>query len=614
MPIGEFLVRKGLVTDGQIRAALKQQKKTGGRLGEILQAATGIRSLDYYKALSVYYGLDFVDLTQFNPDTSLLNEQDRHMYASGLLLPVGTENGQAIVATADPNENTFKKIRDTWGPGTRIVATAKFDIFSILQKTFNKNYSHEIMAELYENDSTKSAKNTFTPSQKYTGIGLLIMFSLVLYVSYPFGVMALNTFLTMSITGVLLFKFTLTAIGMKIHHEKEDNQPQTDERILPVYTILVPLRKEKLVTIEHLSQNLQLLNYPAHKLDIKLVLEYDDFETIQIVKDLRLPSYFEIVLVPHGSPRTKPRACNYALKFARGEYITIFDAEDRPDPNQLKSAIKAFRDGGERLACVQCCLNYYNSKENWLTRMFTMEYTFWFDLMLPALSKLNAPIPLGGTSNHFKTALLKQMVAWDPFNVTEDADLGIRMGRLGYISRVIPSTTYEEANCKISNWIKQRTRWIKGYMQTYLVHMRNPVKLIKDLGGWGFLSFQFFVGGTVVSNLANIVLLLIFIASLIFGYSKVSNLFPSPTLQLAWFNLIAGNLLLILFNLMGVLRRRMYSIMPYVLTAPIYWLLASFASYRALYQLFSNPSYWEKTEHGISSVFVSEKPDTIKKM
>lgn len=604
MQIGDFLVSKGLVTTEQIQEALNRQKKTGGRLGEILQAIAGIRSLDYYNALSCYFNLEFVDLTRIQMDTTLLTEGDRPFYSRELVLPIMRDGENVVVATADPSETTFSLIRARWGENAKIVVTAKFDIFFALQKIFANNYSHEIVAELYEKDSSKSAAKTFTRGQMSAAAITIAAFALLLYVSYPTGMIIFNAFLTFSVSFVLLYKFILSAIGFTIPVAHKKEQTKLDEQTLPMYTILVPMLREKRVTVEHLAENLKLLDYPTHKLDIKLVLESDDTDTIEIVKDLKLPPYFEIVRVPVSEPRTKPKACNYAVKFARGEFVTIYDAEDKPDPDQLKLALMTFRQGDERLACVQCALNYYNSKENWLTRMFTTEYTFWFDLMLPALSRLNLPIPLGGTSNHFRTAFLKEMVAWDPFNVTEDADLGTRMSRLKYRSQAVTSTTYEEANCRTINWIKQRTRWIKGYMQTYLVHMRNPIKLFRDLGPKGFMSFQLFIGGTVFSNLANIILLVIFTLGLLIGHDKISVLFPSPTMELAYLNLLVGNLLLMLLNAMAIWRRRMYSLVPLVLTVPVYWFLASVASYRALHQLFFNPSRWEKTEHGISKLFI----------
>lgn len=608
--LGEFLVKEGLANQQEIDAAMAMQRLNGGRLGEILQAQLGIRALDYYKALARYYGRDFVDLVADKPDSRLLLDSERDIYVRELVLPVRQKSGAIQVATADPSDRVFQLIRTRWGDNAHIVVTSKFDIFWTIQNAFNKNYTHEIINELYEKTPEKSAFKTFTMAQKVIAITVLAGFFALLYIHHPAASILANTILTLSVTATLAYKLLFAVIGLSIPIRPPINDiDEMDEPSLPVYTILVPLFHEKRVTIESLANNLQKLDYPPHKLDIKLVLESDDLETINIAKALHLPSRFEIVLIPPSEPRTKPKACNYALKFARGEYVTIFDAEDHPDPRQIKLALRAFSEGDAKLACVQCALNYYNSRENWLTRMFTMEYTFWFDLMLPAMSKLSQPIPLGGTSNHFRTEFLRNMVAWDPFNVTEDADLGIRINRLGYESKVLSSTTYEEATSRVIPWIKQRTRWMKGYMQTYLVHMRQPARLYRELGLKGFLGFQLFVGGAIFANLTNLILLVVFGLTLWFGASFTSYLFPSPILEVAWFNFVVGNLLLMLLNLLAIWRRRMFDLIPFVLTVPVYWLLASIATYRALYQIFFKPSYWDKTEHGVSKVHRTDLHD-----
>ena len=269
---------------------------------------------------------------------------------------------------------------------------------------------------------------------------------------------------------------------------------------LPTYTILVPMFREPEV-LPILAGAIRRLDYPLAKLDVKLVLEEGDQETIDAAKRLGLESIFEIVRVPPSQPQTKPKACNYALSFARGELLVIYDAEDKPEPDQLKKAVVGFRKSPENTACLQARLNYFNADENWLTRLFTIDYSLWFDFMLPALDYLKMPIPLGGTSNHFRTEVLRELRAWDPYNVTEDADLGVRLTQEGYRVGVINSTTFEEANVSVGNWIRQRSRWLKGYMQTYLVHMRRPVHLFRSLGPSPFLGFQFFVGGNIVAGL-----------------------------------------------------------------------------------------------------------------
>jgi len=206
----------------------------------------------------------------------------------------------------------------------------------------------------------------------------------------------------------------------------DDEVAAIDERLLPVYTILVPMYKESSV-IRRLIENLEQLDYPKFKLDIRLLVEEDDVEAQELLRSLQLPHHYSIIVVPHSKPKTKPKACNYGLIHAKGEYVVIYDAEDRPEPDQLKKVHLAFTRSPESCCCIQAKLNYYNSEQNILTRWFTQEYSMWFDLLLPGLMQLDIPIPLGGTSNHFKTEILKRLNAWDPYNVTEDADLGIRL-------------------------------------------------------------------------------------------------------------------------------------------------------------------------------------------
>jgi len=189
-----------------------------------------------------------------------------------------------------------------------------------------------------------------------------------------------------------------------------------------------------------------------------------------------------IIVVPDGQPRTKPKACNVGLRFAHGEFLVIYDAEDRPAPDQLRRAVAAFRAAPPEMVCLQARLSYWNVDENALTRFFTLEYAHWFDLMLDGLAALRLPIPLGGTSNHFRVQPLRMVGAWDPHNVTEDADLGLRVAAQGMTVSTLASTTLEEACCRPWPWIKQRTRWIKGYMQTALVHTRHPIRFVRAAG------------------------------------------------------------------------------------------------------------------------------------
>jgi cellulose synthase/poly-beta-1,6-N-acetylglucosamine synthase-like glycosyltransferase len=297
-----------------------------------------------------------------------------------------------------------------------------------------------------------------------------------------------------------------------------------------------------------------------------------------------------VVAVPPGGPRTKPKALNFALPFARGTFTVIYDAEDRPEPAQLREALEAFRDGGERLACVQAPLSIDNTADSWLARLFTAEYAGHFDVFLPGLSALRLPLPLGGSSNHFRTASLRALAAWDPYNVTEDADLGMRLARFGYCAGTIGATTYEEAPTRLGPWLRQRTRWFKGWMQTWLVHMRAPAKLWRDLGPAGFFGFQLIVGGSAFFALVHP----LFLAALI------DDAFGGTLTRLYFATAVAGYLASAVLGFIGLKRRGLTRIVWVLLLTPLHWLLLSIAAWRALYQLIFAPYAWEKTQHGLA--------------
>lgn len=402
------------------------------------------------------------------------------------------------------------------------------------------------------------------------------------------------------------FMFNLFVVYRSFVHNPEIRiQPREIDMVpdsaWPTYTIFCPLYKEWEV-VPQFVRGMEKLDYPKAKLQIIFLLEEDDQKTIEKIQARNLPEYFEIVVVPHSLPKTKPKAMNYGLRFARGEYLVIYDAEDIPAPRQLKKAVLAFAKSPALTACIQAKLNFYNPRQNLLTRMFTTEYSLWFDLILTGLQSLYAPIPLGGTSNHFKTAILKELGGWDPFNVTEDADLGIRISRRGYLTAVMQSTTYEEANSNFPNWFKQRSRWIKGYMQTYLVHMREPFKIGQAQYNRNTIFFQLIVGGKVLATLINPILWLLTVIYFLFRGATgpfIESLFSDPIFYIGVVVLALGNFLYTFFYMMGVAKRGQWSLIPYGLLAPLYWIVISGAAYYALYELIVRPHHWNKTKHGL---------------
>jgi cellulose synthase/poly-beta-1,6-N-acetylglucosamine synthase-like glycosyltransferase len=375
---------------------------------------------------------------------------------------------------------------------------------------------------------------------------------------------------------------------------------------LPVYTVLVPAYREPSV-IAGLIGRLSELEYPIEKLDIRLLLEEDDAETIAAALAANPGPQFTIVRVPDSQPKTKPKACNYGLSTAGGELVTIYDAEDRPEPLQLRRAVVAFERLDRSVACLQAKLSYYNADQNLLTRWFTIEYGMWFSNLLPGLVSQKGPLPLGGTSNHFRNLVLSEVGGWDPYNVTEDADLGIRLARRGYKTRVLDSVTLEEANSDVINWIKQRSRWYKGYLQTWLVHMRHPVALCRELGFSGFIGFNLFIAGTPLLSLINPIFWAMTALWFLVHPPVILLLFPAWLYYLGLVVMVVGNVSLFYSWLVSARIAGSRHLVFASLLVPIYWTLMSLAVVKAAVQLISAPSFWEKTVHGLDQLPTAEK-------
>ena len=366
----------------------------------------------------------------------------------------------------------------------------------------------------------------------------------------------------------------------------------------PTYTILCPLYKETAI-VPQFIEAIKILNYPTDKLQVLLLTEENDDETRVALYSMPLPPSFTILTVPKGSPQTKPRACNFGLLQAKGQFIVIFDAEDKPEPYQLKKAVLTFANLGPEVACVQAKLNYYNSTQNLLTRWFTAEYCTWFDIMLPGLQRTGFSLPLGGTSNHFRTDVLRALGGWDAFNVTEDCDIGLRISHYNLKTAVLDSTTYEEAASRLKTWLFQRSRWIKGYLQTYLVHMRHPYQTLRQGHFRKFFSLQLIVGAWTIVLLINPLMWALTLLYFLFHPVQLYNiLFPGPILYLGAFCLIFGNFFYVYIHLLGCLRRKEYYLIKWVLLLPLYWVMMSVSAYIAFFQLIVKPHYWEKTRHG----------------
>ncbi len=601
-PLGQLLLDRNLITKEDLDRALHAQSSTGERLGRILVSMGIINRLALADVLAEQYHITTVNLrtTELNPE--IVRLLDDNLARSWQCLPVRWVGNRLLVAVVDPSQDQLKeKLHERLKVPLIFAATSEFDIDWALDHVYRANYIEESITGLLYRNPDESAFQTITSRQL---IEVLIFFTIILSCILLFPKQLL--ILINVIVGVFYLSTLIYRLWLASHSNAESLTIQVkDEEIaalkdvdLPVYTLMIPVFHEKEV-LSQLFKSIQELNYPKEKLDVKLLFEETDKETIEAARQMRPPGYIQFLVIPDSIPRTKPKALNYGLVTARGTYTVVFDAEDIPDRNQLKRAVITFRHASPDIICLQAKLNYYNSHQNLLTRWFTIEYSMWFDLVLPGLDAINVPIPLGGTSNHFYTEKLRELGAWDPFNVTEDADLGIRMYKRQYRTAIVDSTTYEEANSNLWNWIRQRTRWVKGYMQTWLVSMRHPLRFYKSLGLKAILSFQITIGGLPLVLIMNPLYWIITTLWFLGKWNIIPDIFPGVIFYMNLFNLLSGNFVFVYLNLLATYRRGFYDLSRYALITPIYWFLMSVAGWRAIWQLFTHPFFWEKTVHGL---------------
>ncbi len=609
--IGEILLHQGKITQEQLQEALRIQAENGGRIGWILMTQGWISRLDLFKALAEHFGIDFwkLDFEAFDrmADPRLLKKLGVEETIRSHIIPLKIQGETLHVLTDYPNlPGILETVKKAFGTDkVRMHLITDLDFLHLMQHIYGAILVDRSINGLFYRNPERSAYPVFTRAQ-------VIFLGLFLYAGLIWAYVDSRSFLLVSFMVVQIifflsvsFKLLLSMAGAydeMVVPITNKEVSELSEETLPTYTVLVPVYKEPEV-IHLLIASLKKMDYPQNRLDVLLLLEENDKETLHAAKKAKPPGNWRFIIIPDALPKTKPKACNYGVFFSRGQYLTIYDAEDMPDPDQLKKAIIGFKKYGPSYICLQAALNYFNANENMITKLFTLEYSYWFDYLLPGLDKFGLPIPLGGTSNHFRTQYLKELGAWDPFNVTEDADLGIRACAQGYRVGIINSTTYEEANSRYGNWLRQRSRWIKGYMQTLLVYNRHPIKMLREIGLKNWFSFQLFIGGTPAIFLLTPLVWSIFVYWILTQTKVLDQFFPPVIVHVGLFNLLAGNFMGIYLNMIAVFRRRLFSLLPVALLNPIYWLFFhSPAAYKALWQLFFRPFYWEKTTHGISSV------------
>ena len=566
---------------------------------------------DVFSALADTWGLPLVDLIEQPPDDDLVREIGAEALLREQWVPHHRTTDTLWVATSErPSDALMQSIRVRFDVGTvRFAATSDWDIDQAILLACKEELMDDAAYGLADRTPERSARSGWGKWQRIALIGSVGAFVIAATLDWRATVLLSLLVVNLLFLFGIAFKVLACLVGMRqLRRVEKRNDPRhgaepvglvrrLPDNELPVYTILVPAYHEANVVakvIEHVGA----LDYPMSKLQVLLLMEADDADTIAAAKAARPPDHVRFVVVPAGGPQTKPKACNVGLALAEGEFLVIYDAEDRPEPEQLREVVSRFLETPEDVVCLQARLNYFNARENLLTRMFTLEYSFWFDDMLPGLDAMRLPIPLGGTSNHFRVSALRELGGWDPYNVTEDADLGVRAAADGKTVGIIESTTWEEACSEWKAWIRQRTRWIKGYMVTALVHMRRPRQLYRETGARGVFGVLGLIAGTPAMFLCCPLVWGFWLFTFLGGTVPGFHL-PSWVETATLVNLLVGNGAMILLSALAARRRRAYDLIPFALLNPVYWVLHSIAAYRALWQLIVSPSHWEKTPHGI---------------
>jgi cellulose synthase/poly-beta-1,6-N-acetylglucosamine synthase-like glycosyltransferase len=456
-----------------------------------------------------------------------------------------------------------------------------------------------------------SARSLLSRGQRNAFIGTLILIAIGLVLSVRTTITALVAALTCAYVVAVIYRaylFSRSTRSNALTIVSDEDALSVPDAELPFYTVLLPAYNEASV-INKLVENLAQMDYPVDRLEVLLLVEEDDEETLTALRASEPPPQFKLVLIPPAEPRTKPKALNFGLTLARGEIVAVYDVEDKPDILQLRRAAVTLSRNGPEVACVQAQLSYRNATQNIITKWFTVEYAMWFSFFLPGLVTLNAPIPLGGTSNHFRKDALRALGGWDPYNVTEDCDLGIRMFREHYEILVLESITLEEANSDFVNWVKQRSRWYKGYLQTFLIHLRSPRELNKEIHFKGMGHLCAFVGSTPILATLNPIFWIMTIVWFVAQPEFLREVFPAPVYYVGLILWSFGNFLLWYLTVLTARHIEREGLVLAAVLVPIYWVMMSIAALKATWQLIVTPSFWEKTAHGLDSEYGADESE-----
>ncbi len=596
-PLGDILVKAGALDPGDLVTALALQQRQNLRLGDILLAHDMIDEVQLMSALSRQYFALPVDLEANPPDPRLIDEMGVNLCLSRGAVPVQRLGGATIVATCRPDEfaDLHADLPDSFGDPVMALASER-DLHQAILDTRNSKLAAAAETRVAEDESCRFWYNAGPRHAIIAALGLLAV-ALCLHPVATWAALTIWAVVTLMAATALKLAAAVAVWRGPPAPDRSNVQPISDS--LPVVSIMVPLFHEQDIA-QRLVARLGRLTYPKELLDICLVTEEDDTTTRTMLETAQLPHWMRIITVPDGPLKTKPRALNFALDFCRGSIIGVYDAEDAPAPDQIHKVVQRFRESGPEVACLQGVLDFYNTSTNWFSRCFTIEYATWFRMVLPGIAKLGLVVPLGGTTLFFRRDPLEELGGWDAHNVTEDADLGVRLARHGYRTALIDTVTEEEANCRVWPWVKQRSRWLKGYAMTWSVHMRNPVRLLRELGLRKFIGFQILFFGTLSQFLLVPVLWSLWLIMLGLPH-PLTGMLSAPLILGMSAIFMTSEAISIVVGIRGTQLAEKRFLIPWVPSLHLYYPLAAIATYKAVFEMVARPFYWDKTAHGASA-------------
>lgn len=596
--LAQHMLSTGFISRRRLEHLESESRGRNIRLADSLRTDLAMPPSTIATAQAGATGSVVVDPLVEKPDPRLVTKLGTRACLRHSILPWKIAGGTTVILTARPDLFIRQKdmLKVLFGPVVMAVTTEE-KLQEALKRQFDRQMIAAAETKVADQDSCRSWQ-----ADKAMRVGLSVILIIVtIWVVTPaiaVGLLCGWAVFTLLLSTALKAAAALATVTNK---SAETRARAEDKRTVPAHlptvSILVPLFEEREIAA-HLLTRLSRLKYPRALLDICLVLEEDDQTTLATLAQTKLPPWMRAIKVPRGALKTKPRALNYALDFTRGSIIGVYDAEDAPAEDQIERIVARFASRGPDVACLQGVLSYYNSETNWLARCFAIEYATWFRVVLPGMAKMGLVVPLGGTTLFFRRDILEQLGGWDAHNVTEDADLGIRLARRGYRTELIDTVTQEEANCRVWPWIKQRSRWLKGYAVTYAVHMRNPVQLWKDLGAWRFFGVQLLLAGTLSQFLLAPLLWSFWLV--VFGLPHpLSNIVSHDWMVVLGGVFIASELISISVATYAVIKADKTNLIKWVPTLTAYFPLAAIAAYKGIFELATKPFYWDKTVHGV---------------